>query len=232
MSAITTTSNSETIFVKFHFELKDAFRTLFKNAVWSSSTKLWEIKNTPANTQKLQQFINGSQETADALELSDNFDATKAELQELRAKLSKFETLRADAIERKEKFAALNAELAATKVKHAAELTEVKKLHEDSVAEKKSFTTIVDEALKAQGVPAMVSKLQKLWKASPSSQGRREFQELQVDLESAYEDIKTAAKLDLTALWEISDINFNTARHKTSPDDLYAKIYSDAEVIQ
>lgn len=229
--SITNTSNDTTLCVSFHFELRDAFRALFKNAKWNPGTKVWEVSNTAANASKLQKFVEMSKEAADAIALSDSVEATEAELQELQEKLDKLAKIKKAAIERKALFSELNEELEAARAKHAAEHAEVKKLHQDSLEEKKIFTSVVDESLKAHGVLQIVSKLQKIWKGHPSSAARKEFYELCGELEEAYDNIKSSTGLDLVALYEVSELNFNTNRSKTSTGEVYEDIYTTAVIV-
>lgn len=79
-------SNGTYLF-RFPYELKDAFRTIFKTAQWDPIAKAFVVKATKANLTKWEAFVEQANTIAPELDGADKAEATKAELDKLASEL-------------------------------------------------------------------------------------------------------------------------------------------------
>ncbi|QQX85275.1 hypothetical protein JJQ59_04865 [Cupriavidus necator] len=72
-------ANNE-LLVSFPFDLRDAFRAIFKTASWDSSRRAYVVKNTTANKNKLEQFKTVAASAVEALAAAEEAEASAQEL--------------------------------------------------------------------------------------------------------------------------------------------------------
>lgn len=121
------TETNDTIQISIHFDLKDSFRGMFKTAKWNPTCKTWDIKNTTANKNKLEQFRASldSSGAEQAIEDSDNQEATSTELAALTEQLATLTQTRTSLMKAKGSAEALASQLANLKAHVATELAQV-----------------------------------------------------------------------------------------------------------
>ena len=118
---------SDKLQISIHFDLKDAFRGMFKTAKWSPTCKTWDIKNTTPNNNKLEQFRVSldSSGAEQAIKDSDNQEATSTALAALTEQLATLAQTRTSLMKAKGSAEALAAQLANLKAQVATELAQV-----------------------------------------------------------------------------------------------------------
>ncbi|MFM2319006.1 MAG: hypothetical protein RLZZ215_1627 [Pseudomonadota bacterium] len=154
---ITYSSNESGFLVKVPFDLKDAFKAVFKTAKWDSTTKAWQVGVRAE--KKIQQFIvdtRAQQAEIEALEAAQaEQDALNYDLKALHAELTKFQAdmdakrqalqdakaLQSQLEESKKALSATQAELAEVAKEVATEHTKAKSQKEDIKA---MLTGIID----------------------------------------------------------------------------------------
>ena len=202
-------TNNELV-VQFPFDLRDAFRAIFKTAPWDGTRRAYVLKNTSANKNKLAAFVAAAEPLLSTIADADHAEATVIELERMRAALESTRLLIADRAARtvasRRQLDALRTLLDPLVAEAAAatdELTAVKTEREQALEPVKALCAEL-------GVPRAISSL-RYFSSRPfvTSQQKDEFGERCRSLRSA--SMKLAEKLGITLpfLDELADANHN-----------------------
>jgi hypothetical protein len=231
MSTITYNNISGNLSIKFPFDLKDAFRSLFKTAKWNPAAKAWEVKATTANENKLKKFIDMSQSALSVLSELDNIEATEMEIAKTQELIDKYEEILKKSLASKERHQDLNARLATAQEKYRADREVAINARNAANAEAQDFESQVKAALDELNVGSLISSLETIWKRGKLCGQRDEFYAVCRQLKDAYSSIKETHRLKIFAVYKAADINFNWSRTETSPATYYSHAIATAEVI-
>src|SRR5690606_3859766 len=91
--------DGKSLVISFPYDLKDAFKTIFKTAKWDSGKKRWVVSNSTVNHNKLKLFIDKSQAALAALKEIEEQEATDIELATLEYQLKEIESKTREALD-------------------------------------------------------------------------------------------------------------------------------------
>lgn len=127
------TARNGDLLLQLPYDLKDAFRAVFRTATWSGVDKAFVAKDTTANRNKWAKFVAEADSAVAALSAQEDVEASEAELKAMQDELAKLtaeaESLRAKAAAYRAKAAELKPQVAEAKealVAAQADATEAK----------------------------------------------------------------------------------------------------------
>lgn len=196
--------------VQFPFDLREAFRAIFKTATWDGTRRAYVLKNTSANKNKLAAFVSAAEPLLSTIADAEQAEATVIELERMRAAVESARVLFADraakaAASRRQldELRALLAPLVAQAAAAADELTAVKTEREQALEPVKALCGEL-------GVPRAILSL-RYFSSRPfvTAEQKVEFNERCRTLRSA--NMKMAEKLGITlpVLDQLADANHN-----------------------
>ncbi|MFX0543837.1 hypothetical protein ACEWPM_019370 [Roseovarius sp. S4756] len=219
--------------VEFHYDLKDMFRKVFKNAKWDSGNQRWTVGNRSVNRLKTWVDEMNASGLPHKIAMSDRVDLTERQVEKLRDMIKG----KANEIEREQKATAdLQAEVENLK-KTKDQLNEIKdelqKAKDDRKAleaeERKArqeVNEIVEGVVSISEIEELRMRMRQAWK-SPTSKNRDLFNASKEDL-IEIRDILEENKIESDGIDLAISANYN--RKDRDYDDLLVKL--DFSVIE
>ena len=143
--------------VKFPFDLKDNFKSVFKSATWNPERRCWKVG--VRSKKRLDQWVAAAQAAAEDIEAAEAAELNQQELDRLLTDLAKMRSRIADVRKRRGDMNAADL-LAAAK-------NDLKKAQADFVAEKKALAQALEENkctvekyVDIDGIYAAISKME------------------------------------------------------------------------
>lgn len=214
---ITSRVLGNSLLISMPFDLKDAFKEMFKTANWNAFHKSWEVSNSKINFNKLERFKEQSTAAIAALIELENIEATDAEIEEMEKKLAKIESRTKHAIAVKANYQERINKLA--EIKAIIEVANPSMLKAQREAE--AAKEIVGKTIKAQvdkyGINTLISRLIYISKQYSNSANRSKFYAAQRELTDAHGKIYGCTGINLKALTALCSVDYK----KTTPQGLF-----------
>ncbi|WP_271007079.1 hypothetical protein [Pseudomonas aeruginosa] len=221
----------KTLLVSFPFDLKDAFKEIFKTAKWNPERRSWCVSNSKINHNKLEVFREKSQQALGALRALEDQEATKEELAKLEARLVDIESKAMAAIKSQQEFQVKLERIIELKAKieHAnTELINAQKADDEA---KTAVNKIIQDQVKKYDIDALIGRLIHIRKQYSLSEHRKKFGSIQNDLLDAHDKILNTTGIDLKALQELYDEDYR----KTNAQNLFfiaRDLYKNHELVE
>ena len=213
---ITYSSNESGFLVKVPFDLKDAFKAVFKTAKWNSSTKAWQVGVRAE--RKIQQFIKDTAEQQaeiEALEASQaEQDAVEYDTKKLQEEIAKAQSEIAAKREALKNTQSLKAALEEAKAALATTKTELNEVAEELATEKASAATQKEEIKQMLSSIIDLNRVFELKRVLeqnhvPSDRTKKQrFAAAQDELLKMFRALQ-AAGLESAGIWEMYQANIN-----------------------
>ncbi|MDT4850423.1 hypothetical protein FQZ97_845730 [compost metagenome] len=207
----------KSLYVSFPFELKDAFKEMFKTAKWSSDRRKWVIGNSKANLNKIEIFKQKTEQAIAVLQSLDDQEATDEELAKLEAKVAEIEAQTLLAIKSKEESAAKLERINQLKAKIDAANPELNKARQEAEEADAAVKQIIQGLVKKHNIDSLIGKLIYNRKQFTLSERRKEFGGLQVELLEIRDKILAETGIRLKTLQGLYDEDYR----KTTPQALF-----------
>lgn len=211
---IKVTKTGSAISIALPFELKDAFRSVFKTAKWSPAEKVWVISSR--SEKRLNEWINRihASSVLDQLSSSDQAEMNAKEIRQLENDIERIKAAAASAranarasIEAAGELSKIREDLDAAKADRDAAVAEQKAAQEQLDAVRRSVNEIVETVVSI----AEIEKLRKgMWfdMKRPKAVNKKWFNEKQGQLEEILEKLENAG-IGCDALTDAVNVNFN-----------------------
>lgn len=238
-SQIKATETAAEIAVSFPYSLRDAFRAIFKTAPWDSTRRVYSLKNTILNKNKLAQFFAAAEPVLPVLSGAADTEASEQELARMREAIARAteaatkaaalaEAYRHESAELKVKLVELKAMLDPIAAQAATAKEELQALE----AERQIILAPVKALLDESGVPHALSRLRYFSRCfSVTRVQKEEFNAACRTLRDANKLLATKLGITLPALNELRE--FNPNRLDKTKDALirYSDIYAGMQKI-
>lgn len=209
--------DGKSLLISFPYDLKEAFKTIFKTAKWDSGKKRWVVSNSTVNHNKLKLFIDKSQAALAALKEIEEQEATDIELATLEYQLKEIESKTREALDSKVAHQSQIAKIADIKSKLELRNPELIKAQNEAAETKAALNKTIEDQVKKYNIDTLVGRLIYVRKQYTLSENRKKFGSLQGELIRAHEQILSTTGINLKALRELYDEDYR----KTSAQDLY-----------
>ena len=207
----------KTLLISFPFDLKDAFKEIFKTAKWNPERRHWCVSNSKINHNKLQIFREKSQQALGALRALEDQEATEEELAKLESRLVDIESKTMAAIKSQQEFQVTLERIIELKAKieHAKpELINAQKAADEAEA---AVKRIILEQLKKYNIDSLIGRLIHIRKQDTLSENRKKFASIKCEILEAHDKILDTTGIDFKALQELYDEKYS----KTTAQDLF-----------
>lgn len=207
--------SGEAILVTVPYGLKDNFKSFFRTAKWNPVSKAWEVKNTKANLNKLEQFQDSiiSSGADEAVKNLDEAEATEAELVKLLEELKQTKekiSLKVSVLMDEQKLA---ERLSATKTKLTNAVAELSKTKRELEEARASNREALQEVLSQYSLEGMtINQVIKAASRAHSGVGQKnrdEFNHYTSWLWNVAEEILKKTGIRFKVLFECGNANFN-----------------------
>lgn len=214
---ITAREEGKSLYVSFPFELKDAFKEMFKTAKWNADRRKWVIGNTKANLNKIELFKQKTEQAVAALQSLEDQEATDEELAKLEAKAAEIEAQTLLAIKSKEESASKLERINQLKAKIDAANPELNKARQEAEEADAAVKKVIRGLVNKHNIDSTVGKLIYNRKQFTVSERRKEFGTLQIELLEIRDKILAESGIKLKALQALYDEDYRN----TTPQALF-----------
>lgn len=223
-------AEGKSLHISFPFELKDAFKEMFKTAKWNPDRRKWVIGNTKANLNKIDLFKQKTEQAVAALQSLEDQEATDEELAKFEAKVAEIEAQTLLAIKSKEESASKRERINQLKAKIDAANPELNKARQEAEEADAAVKQIIQGLVRKHNIDSIIGKLIYNRKQFTVSERRKEFGGMQVELLEIRDKILAEAGIKLKALQALHDEDYRN----TTPQALFLiarDIESDFEIM-
>ncbi|WP_235199957.1 hypothetical protein [Pseudomonas monteilii] len=210
-------AEGKSLYVSFPFELKDAFKEMFKTAKWNADRRKWVIGNTKANLNKIDLFKQKTEQAIAALQSLEDQEATDEELAKLEAKVAEIEAQTLLAIKSKEESVSKLERINQLKAKIDAANPELNKARQEAEEADAAVKQIIQGLVRKHDIDSIIGKLIYNRKQFTVSERRKEFGGLQVELLEIRDKILTQTGIRLSTLQKLYDEDYRN----TTPQALF-----------
>lgn len=210
MQSIKVTESTSGLLVAFPFELREAFRAVFRTAPWDGARRAYVVKSTTGNKNKLAQFIAAAEPLLAAMTEADESEASVRELERLRDEIDvarrQIEERSARASTARKQLAELRVVLDPLAAQAAAAHVALKTIEDERQMVLAPVKALCDEL----GVPKAIASLRYFsTRTVMTREHKDEFDERCRSLRAANAKLGTALGIMLPVLEELADANYN-----------------------
>jgi len=227
---ITAREEGKSLLISFPFDLKDAFKEIFKTAKWDSDRKRWVVSNSKINHNKLDVFKEKAEPALSALKAIEEQEATDTELANLESRLAEIESKTRAALVAKQEYQAKIDKIAEIKAKIEQATPGLVDAQKQAAEAQEVVKKTIEAQVKKYDIDALIGRLIYIRKQYTLSEHRRKFGSIQGELIAAHENILSETGIDLKALRELYDEDYR----KTNPQALFyiaRELHSNYDVV-
>jgi len=210
MHNIKVTESTTDLVVAFPFELREAFRAIFKTAPWDGGRRGYVVKNTTANKNKLTAFMAAAEPLLAAMADADKSEASVQDLDRMRNAIDdarrQVDERRAQASTAREQLAKLRAVLEPLAAEAAAAHVVLKSIE----AERQISLAPVKTLCEQLGVPKAIASLRYFsTRKVMTREHKDEFDSRCRSLRAANKLLAERLGITLPLLEELASANYN-----------------------